>query len=192
MQWRNSAEKYGAVAKTLHWLIALVIFGMIGLGLYMEDLPRGPQQYEFIQLHKSFGITLLALVVLRLLWRLGNPAPPLPLTTKGYEKFLAHLVHVLLYVAMIVFPLSGWIMISASDFPTGEVFGLFTIPDLIGTDREIGDIAYKVHETMLWVIAGLLALHILGALKHHFISKDDVLRRMSPGAKLRSAWSQGR
>ena len=68
MQWRNSAEKYGAVAKTLHWLIALVIFGMIGLGLYMEDLPRGPQQYEFIQLHKSFGITLLALVVLSTVW----------------------------------------------------------------------------------------------------------------------------
>lgn len=192
MQWRNSAEKYGAVAKTLHWLIALMIFAMIGLGLYMGELPRGPQQYEIIQLHKSTGLLLLALVVLRILWRLTNPQPPLPLTTKGYEKGLAHLVHFLLYVAMIVFPMSGWIMISASDFPTGEVYGLFTIPDLIGTDREIGNIAGEVHETMLWVIAALLALHIVGALFHHFVRKDDVLRRMSPGAKLRSAWSQGR
>lgn len=192
MQWRNSIEKYGAVAKALHWLIALMIFAMIGLGLYMDELPNGPQLFEIVQLHKSIGLTLLALVVLRILWRLANPVPPMPLTMPAHERWLAHLVHIGLYAALLVFPLSGWVMISASQYPIGSIFGVVPIPDLLETDRQIQNTAYAVHETMLWVIVGLLVLHIAGALKHHFISKDDVLRRMSPGAKLRSAWTQNR
>ena len=180
MQWRNTATRYGAVAQALHWLIALGMIGMAGLGLYMVDLPP-LERYELTQLHKSVGLVLLLLIALRLVWRAVNPVPPVPGTLTVYQRVLAHATHVGLYASLIVFPVSGWLMVSASNLPIGEIFGLAPIPDLLATDERIEQIAETVHWAMLYILAALLALHVFGAIFHHAVLKDDVLRRMLPG-----------
>ena len=192
MPLRNTADRYGAVAKTLHWLIALGLIGMMGFGFYLdqvgEDLPI-LERYQLTQLHKSVGMVLIVLIALRFLWRALNRPPAIPNTLKAYERALAHATHVALYAALIVFPLSGWVMASASALPIGDVFGVVPIPDLMDTNEAVEGIAHAVHAWMLYILGGLLALHIAGALKHHFVLKDDVLRRMLPGAKPRGGWS---
>src|SRR5690349_2490074 len=111
----NSETRYGSVAVTLHWLIALAIIGMLILGKYMADLPKDdPSRFDLIQLHKSIGITILAFSALRVLWRLVNRVPPLPAEMPGWERFAAHASHLLLYVLIIVLPLSGWALASSS------------------------------------------------------------------------------
>src|SRR5688500_4587742 len=116
MIWRNTARRFGAVHQFLHWIIAVLVIGMICVGLYMTGLDPSPRMFNIYALHKSVGITVLALVVLRLIWRLSNIRPsPLP-NHLPWEKFLAAMAHALLYAALLVMPLSGWVMSSAEGF----------------------------------------------------------------------------
>ena len=186
MQVRNTTARYGVVAQILHWAMALTMIAMIALGLYMTSLTDIAQRFELTQLHKSIGLTLLVLAVLRLAWRVVNPVPPLPTNLKSYERVLAHVTHIGLYLVIFAIPISGWIMVSASGYPIGTVFGLFPIPDLMATNDAVDRAARNVHGILGWVLVGLLVLHVAGAVKHHFILKDDVLRRMVPGAGVRS------
>lgn len=178
-----NAERYNKVAVLLHWTIAILIIGMITVGLTMGDYPV---KYKFLayNLHKSFGITILALSLFRLYWRLTHRVPPLPGDMPAWEKLGAHLSHWGFYALMIGMPLSGWIMVSAdAKFPT-VFFSLFEVPQFPLPAAYDTHATHERFETIHYWLAmgtlGLLALHVGAALKHHFINHDSVLRRMLP------------
>ncbi len=181
-------HRYTATAIALHWLIAFGLIGLIGVGWVMGDMPPGAEQYALIQIHKSFGITVLLLSVARVAWRLMNPPPPEP-PMPGWQATVSRLVHIAFYVLIIAMPLTGWIMVSAS--PTGISTVLFqTIPwphipglaDLSETTKQQlqGPLEF-IHSKLAWVVIVLLGLHVAGALKHQFVDRDGLLARMAPG-----------
>jgi cytochrome b561 len=170
---------YTGVAKSLHWFMALLLLGMLALGLYMHDLPLSPDKLQLYSWHKWGGVTLFMLVLLRLAWRLAHRPPALPGSMSQPQRFAAHAGHALLYVLMLAIPLSGWLMSSAKGFQT-VWFGLLPIPDLLGRDKELGTLLTRVHEVLNLVFMGLLAAHIGAALKHHFVDGDSILQRMLP------------
>ena len=176
---------YTATAKFFHWLMTVLLFGLLALGFYMSELPFSPQKLQFYSWHKWAGVTAFLLVCLRLLWRLKNPPPPLPESMPKVMQSAAHAGHFALYVLMFAMPLSGWLMSSAKGFQT-VYFGVLPIPDLIDKNKELGQLLGEVHETLAWLLIVLVAGHIAAALKHHFIDKDDVLIRMSPNHGKRS------
>jgi cytochrome b561 len=192
MPIRNSAARYGSVAMFLHWTIALLIIVNICLGLYFPDLPRSdPNLFTLSQIHKSIGLTVLSLSVLRVLWRLINPVPPLPADMNPALKLAARTSQFLLYVLIIAIPLTGWIMVSASrlGLPTPYFF-LFDWPNLPffdGLDKAGRMAAHEqwenIHAFLAWSAIVLIPIHIAGALYHQFIRRDDVLRQMMPGAR---------
>lgn len=180
MNWRNTTDRYGVVAQGFHWIVALCVIGLLIVGLLMTDMKPGPDMFKVYALHKSIGITVLGLAVLRLLWKISNPHPHSLPTHQKWEKFLAALVHVFLYFAIIGMPLSGWIMSSAKGFPV-SVFGWFTLPDLVGQSEQISKLANQFHELTAYALIAAIGLHFAGAMKHHVIDKDSTLRRMIPG-----------
>jgi cytochrome b561 len=182
MQFRNSADRYGTVAQFLHWLIVVLIILQVVSGFIGHNLPLGIEKLTTLARHKSFGMTILALVLLRVFWRLANPVPALPATLKPYERGLARLTHVLLYVLLIALPLTGWIMSAAKNFPVSW-FRRFTWPNPVAPDPHLAELMVKVHQTLALVLMGTVTLHVLAALKHHFVLKDNVLKRMLPFTK---------
>ncbi len=179
---RNTLYSYGSVAKFLHWLIALLVIGMLAVGLFMTGMENGPDKFRVYGLHKSTGIMVLLLVAVRLMWKCVNPRPLLPATLHRLEKFLAHAGHVALYALMVAMPLTGWAMSSAAGFPV-SVFGLGTLPDFVPPDREMHEFWEETHELLAWVLIVMIALHVLAALLHHFYYKNNILRRMLPFTK---------
>lgn len=180
----STTNRYHPVAMALHWLIAISIIFMIGLGLIMEDITPISSRFEWFQTHKSLGLIVLLLSIARLAWRLSHRAPALPEHMSRFEKLAAHGTHWFFYALMIGMPLSGWAMVSASGkYPT-IFFGLFTVPHLPIADslREIvGDIAHEGHEILaIYIAIPLIAMHALAALKHQFIDKDNLFARMLP------------
>lgn len=184
MQIRNSLLRYGAVAQLLHWLIVGLIITQFVLASQADDLPLGPAKVAVLAQHKSFGLTIFMLAVLRLLWRLTNPVPRLPSTTPAWQRIAAHVSHIALYGLILVTPLFGWMMSSARNFPVSW-FGLFTFPDLVQPDRARYELFHEIHEALATSLLVIAVLHAAAALKHHFIDRDDVLRRMLP-VRLRS------
>lgn len=172
--------RYGAVAQVFHWLIAVLIFIMLALGNYMEDLPLGTRKLELYQLHKSIGITIGILVVLRLLWRLSHPPPALPAGMKPWERLAAGVVHGLLYMMLFVMPLIGFLQSNAANFPV-VLWGFVPLPPLIGPDEALSETLVNLHGIGGNLLAVLVIIHVAAALRHHFMLKDDVLRRMLPG-----------
>jgi len=172
----GSTQRYSGGAILLHWLIALLLAGEVALGFAM---PRDASGFELFQLHKSIGITILLLSILRLVWRLTHKRPPK--IEGGFTGFLGSAVHAGFYVVMIVVPLSGWAIVSTSDLdiPT-LIFGLVPWPHLPLPDAMNG-LFEDTHEILAKVGIGLFVLHILGALRHHFLMKDALLSRMGPG-----------
>lgn len=168
---------YTPVAKGLHWLMAVMILGLLALGIYMHDLPLSPQKLELYAWHKWMGVTVFLLVWLRLAWRVTHRPPALPKTLSPVMRVAAHAGHAVLYVLMVVIPLSGWLMSSAKGFQT-VWFGVMPIPDLVGRDKALGDFLQQVHEVLNAVLMLTLAGHVAAALWHHFVVKDDTLRRM--------------
>ena len=198
----TQAKHYTAVAIVLHWAIAIAIAGMISLGWWMHEALEQPatqaQAIAAYQLHKSIGLTILALSLARLGWRLANPAPPLPTGMKPWERLAANATHWAFYALIIIMPLTGWLYVStgwsAHDNRPLEVptlyFGLFQVPHLFGlshlaeTTRAIlASVIGFTHSKLAWGAIGLTVLHVGAALKHHFTDKDDVLTRMVPGLK---------
>ena len=168
---------YTPVARGLHWLMAALIAGLLILGIYMSDLPLSPDKLQLYAWHKWAGVSVFLLVWLRLAWRLGHPPPPLPATLSRRMQWAAHAGHALLYGLMIAIPLSGWLMSSAKGVPT-VWFGLLTLPDLLARNRELGDLLQQLHKALNLLLMLTLAGHIAAALWHHFVLKDDTLRRM--------------
>ena len=171
--------RYTATAKTLHWAMAILIFGLLALGFYMHDLPLSPEKLKLYSWHKWAGVCAFLLVLVRLAWRAAHRPPPLPATMPAHLQFAAHAGHFLLYALMLAIPLSGWLMSSAKGFQT-VWFGVLPIPDLVGKDKELGDLLQSVHMVLNLVFAIAIAGHIGAALKHHFIDRDDILTRMLP------------
>jgi cytochrome b561 len=197
--WKNMPDRYGLIAIALHWLIAGAIIAMLVLGFVMVRLTPGTTlQFDAYQLHKSIGLTILGLSLLRLGWRLANPGPPLPASLGRWERRLARLVHAGFYLLMLALPLSGWMMVSASvwNIPT-VLFGVIEVPHLpvlstLEHKKPVETALKSVHALLGWAAVLLLFLHVAGALKHHFIVKDDTLLRMLPGVlRQRSAAGRG-
>jgi cytochrome b561 len=179
MQIRNTLSRWGVVSQTLHWLIVILIITQFVLAETEHDMPLGMAKFAILARHKSIGITILILAILRLLWRWMNPVPPLPDTLKPYERVLAHVSHFGLYFFLFAQPITGWILSSASNFPV-SYFGWFTLPNLVAPDKHFAAIMHEVHEWLFNILVAFAVLHIAAALKHHFVLKDDVLRRMLP------------
>ena len=185
----NRPERYGAVAMTLHWLIAAALLTNIALGLYVAEViaDSDPLYDPALQFHKSVGLTVLALSLVRVVWRVVNPAPPLPQAMSPAIKSLAHLSHFCLYLVIIVIPLTGWLMVSASRSaaPT-DYFGLLHWPNLpffVNLARpEKRALHHGFNVAHLYLALSALALvpiHVLGAFYHRGRA-DDVLSRMVP------------
>jgi cytochrome b561 len=172
-------DRYGAPAQIFHWVIAALIVTQFVLARTAEDLPLGVHKLALLARHKSFGMTVLMLAVLRLLWRLWHPAPPLPSGMKPWERIAAHATHVAFYVLLFAMPLTGWMMSSAKNYSVSW-FGLFTWPNLIGKSEPAFDFLKSTHDLLSDVLFAIAVLHILAALKHHFWERDDVLLRMLP------------
>jgi cytochrome b561 len=168
---------YTPVAKSLHWLMAVLILGLLALGIYMSDLPLSPQKLELYSWHKWFGVTVFVLLWLRLAWRVTHRPPALPESMSAPMRLAAHAGHAALYGLMIASPLSGWLMSSAKGFQT-VWFGVLPIPDLLGRDRALGDLLQQVHKALNLLLMLTLSGHLAAALWHHFVLKDDTLRRM--------------
>lgn len=173
---KNTLLGYGWIAILLHWTMALAIFAMFGLGLYMVELTYYDAWYKgSLDLHKSVGILIALLWLVRVCWRLSNPAPK-ALADKPWENKAAHAAHICLYSLMALLFVSGY-LISTADGQAISVFGLLAVPATL-TGNEQADVAGEVHEWLAWSLIVLASLHGLTALKHHFINKDKTLVRM--------------
>ena len=179
--------RYSGVAMVLHWLIALAIIGMLALGFIMTDAePGSTQQFKLYQLHKSIGITILALSLFRLVWRLTHRPPPLPADMPLWQRVAARASHAGFYALMLGMPLTGWMVVSASpwNIPT-VLFGFIPLPHLpvlstLPNKAPVEKTLEQVHSAGAWILIGLLVLHVGAALYHHFFRRDDVLWGMLP------------
>jgi len=174
--------RYGAVAQAFHWVIAALIVTQFTLANLAVDLPVGARKLDLLTRHKSFGMTVLMLTILRLLWRLNNPPPALPPAMTSRERLAARSTHIAFYVLLFAMPLTGWMMSSAKNYSVSW-FGLFTWPNLIGRSQSAFKLLQTTHHALSKVLLAIAVLHILAALKHHFWDKDDVLLRMLPFVK---------
>ncbi|MFW0754953.1 cytochrome b [Pseudomonas sp. H11T01] len=172
-------QRYTRTAISLHWLMALGLIGTFALGFYMPDLALSPTKLKLYSWHKWAGVTLFLLVLLRLGWRLRYHAPPLPTTIPAVLRVMSHVMHWLLYALMIAIPVSGWLMSSAEGFQT-VWFGVLPLPDLLPKDAALGDRLKDLHKVFNYILLGLVVIHTVAALKHHFIDRNDVLTRMLP------------
>ncbi|WP_313646618.1 cytochrome b [Pseudomonas sp.] len=178
MQLRNSPSRYGAVSIALHWAVALAVFGLFGLGLWMVGLDYyDPWRKAGPDLHKSIGLTLLAVMVLRVLWRFISPAPPAPASHGPFTRVAAKLGHLALYLGLFAVMIAGY-LISTADGVGIPVFGLFEVPALISDLPDQADVAGVIHLWLAWGLVIFAVLHALAALKHHFIDRDATLKRM--------------
>ena len=170
-------ERYSRVAIWFHWSIAALVIANLAIGLLHDNLLHGIAWA--IPLHKSFGMTVLALTAGRISWRLVHRPPQLPLAMPRWEQGAAHAAHWALYGLMLFMPMTGWMLSSGSrKYPIG-FFGLFDIP-FLPISKGTGDWAHNAHTVFGWVMLALVAVHILAALRHHFILRDHILGRMAP------------
>lgn len=172
-------SRYTPTAVTLHWTMAILIVSLFCLGFYMHGLSFSPRKLKLFSWHKWAGVTVFLLLLLRGSWRLTHPAPALPASMSGPMRAAAHAGHLLLYVLMLAVPLSGWLMSSAKGFQT-VYFGVLPIPDLLGKNKELGEQLATLHYLLNLLFIAVVAGHVLAAIKHHFIDRDDILTRMLP------------
>jgi len=175
MRIKNTEDRYGMTAITLHWVMAILLIALLGLGLYMTGLPISLEKLKLYGWHKEYGILALMLVFLRIAWRLINFTPRLNLSL--LEKIAARTVHWAFYVFMFAMPITGWLITSAAGLPV-SFFGLFVLPDLISPHPDLIKLFGEIHKWLGYGLIVTIILHTSAALKHHFINKDDILRRM--------------
>lgn len=192
MPLANTPHRWGWIAMALHWVLAVLVLGLTGFGLWMTGLEDGLEKFRLYQLHKSLGVVVFVLVLTRLGWRLANPTPPLPGHLRPWERAAARFTHAGLYVLLLAQPLVGWVMSSASPLgiPT-EVFGVLPLPDPVAPNEALYDVLAWVHFGVAMTILALVALHVAAALKHHFVLKDDVLKRMLPFTRVPTPGREG-
>jgi cytochrome b561 len=190
MSLRSNDRQWGSVAKFFHWITALLILGNGVFGLMMDLASTPMQKINWLALHKSIGLTVLALFLLRLLWRFGDKRPrdePAP----RWQHMAARATHAALYLLIVALPLSGWWFNSVAGKPL-QFFKLFNLPALTEANHDVRRLTHELHEYLFWLLVLVLVSHIGGALKHHLIDRDNTLLRMLPFRRLRdNAPSQG-
>ncbi|WP_343560959.1 cytochrome b [Kiloniella sp. b19] len=179
MSLKNTATRYGSVARALHWSMALLIITLIAMGFWMGTLSEISEIIYYVNLHKSLGIIALFLGILRIVWRFVSPPPPLPADQPAHEKLAAHTAHLALYLMFIVQPAVGIVHSWATGYPI-VFFNISPLPALMAPDKGLAEILGATHFYVGWALVFVIAAHAAAALKHHFIDKDDVLLRMLP------------
>lgn len=174
---KRALDRYTPTAVTLHWLIAALIVATIPLGWYVASLRISPLKLQLVSYHKWIGVTIFLLAAARLGWRTAN-RPPAPLPAPTWQQRTADVVHWSLYGLMFALPLSGWLFSSAAGVPT-VYFGVWQLPDFVARDRALASTLHLTHQIFGWLLMGLLLLHVAAALKHQFVDRDGLMRRMS-------------
>jgi cytochrome b561 len=179
----NTATRYGLIPQLLHWTVVVLIGVQYWLAERAEDLPLGMDKLATITRHKSVGITILLLALVRVAWRLlDRPPPPPPMP--AWQRNAAALAHWGLYALLFALPLTGWMMSSAANYPVSW-FGLLQLPDLVMPSEELHEVLEEVHEALFVALLSLAGLHVLAALKHQFVDRDGLLSRMLPWGERR-------
>ena len=173
---KQTATQYSTVAKTLHWLIAAILVGQFALGWLMPKVRRGMQPGLGMHVHISIGIVVLALIIVRLLWRVTHRVPPEP-TLPPWQRIASQTVHWVLYLLVFVTTLSGWFYASARGWSL-TFFGLVPLPPLVAEGSAPGRAIGAIHESIVWVLLAVIVVHVLAALAHAFVYRDNVMRRM--------------
>ncbi len=177
--------RYHWIARWLHALLGVALVGLFAVGLYMADLPFSPDRLKLYNWHKWAGVTILTLSFVRLMWRLTHRPPALPAAIEqampAWQRGAHQATHLGLYVLFFAVPLAGWAYSSAAGFPIVP-FGLFQLPDFVPVSEGLADFMKPVHQYAAYSLAALVVLHVAGALKHHFIDRDALLRRMGFGS----------
>ena len=184
MSLRSNGRQWGSVAKFFHWLIALAILGNGTFGLLMDEASSPMQKINWLALHKSIGLTVLALFLLRVLWRWNDGRPPEEPAPR-WQQLTARLTHGVLYALIAAIPLSGWWFNSITGKPL-QWFKLFNVPALTAKNDDLRHFAHGVHEYLFWFLLLVLVVHVGAALKHHVFDRDKVLRRMLPFGRPRN------
>lgn len=177
MMLRNTTDDWGSIARSLHWLIAALILLQYGLGWIAADMRVSPQKIEWFVWHKSVGITIFLLVILRIMWRISNPVPKPPAGTTRWQARLAWANHALLYVLLLAVPLTGWVVSDTSRIPF-RFFRVLDVPDFLAANRVLSERMGEIHEALTAALLVVAALHVAAALWHHFLRRDDTLSRM--------------
>ncbi|HKT33147.1 MAG TPA: cytochrome b [Gammaproteobacteria bacterium] len=179
---RNTRERYGLIAQLFHWVIVVLVAAQFVLGFMAHGLPISMERLVLLARHKSIGITIFVLVVLRLAWRLYSRPPPLLPSPHPLFNTAARMSHGLMYALLLSMPPVGWLLSSASNL-TVAWFGLFSLPNLVGPDKRLAQALLLTHESMAWLLLVTIVVHVLAALWHHFLLKDTVLLRMLPSTR---------
>lgn len=186
MPLKSDATRWGTLAKAFHWTIVALLLVQGTLGLVMVELPKKPSVITWFTLHKSLGLTILLLAVLRLGWRLFDPRPQEPASMPPWQATGARVGHALLYALLFAVPLSGWLFDSATALRPLIWWGVVPMPSLTGgAAPDLKDIAQEAHEWLFWTLVLVAAGHAAAALVHHFVNRDEVLRRMLPQRRSR-------
>lgn len=179
MRLRDTKTRWGVVSQWLHWSVAALILGLIALGWWMRLQPLSPGTIQLYYWHKSLGMLVLALVLIRLGWRAGNVSPPMPPGLPRWEAPAANLTHVALYLLIPLMPVSGWLLNSASGIPF-KLFWLVPLPAITPVSASLERGFELLHLAGFSALALLLLGHIAASLRHHFLLHNDILLRMLP------------
>lgn len=177
MQLKNTENKFGLIAIALHWVMAIMIIGLLIVGLYMVLLPVSPQKLKLFRWHKEYGLLILFLVMLRLGWRFANILPTFPNYLPWWQKLAALSAHYAFYVFMITIPITGWLMSSATGFPV-SFFGWFVLPDLVAPNENLRVLLVAIHKWFGYGLIVVIGMHVGATLQHYVIHKDNILRRI--------------
>ena len=174
---KNTKNSYGLITKILHWFVGLFIICMIIVGFTMSSMVSSPEKFELYKMHKAFGIIVLSLVVVRILWRITNTNVQAAAGVSSILQLAARIEHLLLYIFMLIMPISGVLMSRFAGFPV-SVFDIFTIPAASEKSPELAKFFHETHQYTAFGLVALITIHILAALYHHFIRRDNTLTRM--------------
>ena len=181
----NTKESYGIIAQVTHWLVAALVLVQLGLGLYAASLPVSLARLQWLSRHKSLGLAILALMILRIAWRSMDRPPALPDSMHRWERRAAATTHRLLYILLLLAPIAGWLHASAAGL-SANWFGLIPVPDLLPKNPELSDVFKLTHRICVALLALLIVAHVGAALRHALVLRDGLLRRMLPWKPLRT------
>lgn len=176
---KNTDNHYGLVAIFFHWLMAVLVIGMLALGLYMVNLPVSMQKLKLYGWHKEFGILILMLATVRIVWRAYNISPRLPAYVVTWQKMAARTVHYAFYFFLLAMPMTGWIISSAADLRV-SFFGLFLLPNLVTPDKNTQLLFAEIHKWLAFGLIATLTLHIAAVFEHYLVHKNNILKKMWP------------
>ena len=177
MTLRNTTIRYGSIAIFFHWIIAFSVIGMLLFGFFMDVFPKGEIRTSAINVHKLIGLIILCLMILRMAWTISNVKPLFPAELPAWQHYAERTGHLLFYILLIAMPISGWVMSTADD-KAPHFFQHIIAAPWITPNKETSDLFWTFHSKLAWIIVAFIILHVLAALKHHFINKDNILKRM--------------